>query len=245
MERIATEDSGPPEYENFVDSVVAFVDILGFDSRVRNIKAVAEFSAVAKVVHTIYKAAKNLDEDYRWLRNIHATAISDSLIVTIPFSDPFHPLIAIVSMLRAVQYIMLTEHQTLLRGFITSGPVYHKNNIIFGRGYSDAYKGEQNAGHAPRIVFDPLLVEEAKSANMDTSLENIFDYIIEDPSDGEHFVDYLRAGGMGSTMQESIVERQWIRKFIQERLVSEKDRKIIRKYKWLQNYFLITEKYVQ
>jgi len=48
MENII-EDYNFPKYEDFADCMVAFIDILGFDSRVRNIKSREDFFEIGKL----------------------------------------------------------------------------------------------------------------------------------------------------------------------------------------------------
>ena len=144
-----------PKYEDFIDCMVGFVDILGFDSSVRNIQSHEDFFDVAKLLFTIKGSANIFNENKGLLKNLRITAISDSIIVTMPYHDPVCA-IALIKILHQFQYDLLAAgFETLLRGYIIRSLVYHKYNIIFGKGYSDAYIKEKEIGHAPRIVIDP------------------------------------------------------------------------------------------
>ena len=102
---------------------------------------------------------------------------------------------ALITILHQTQYDILIGYGTILRGYMTRGNVYHKNGIVFGKGYSDAYIKEQAIGHAPRIVIDPNLIEDAwqKVATYTgkEKIDHIFNYVIEDSSDGYFFIDYF------------------------------------------------------
>jgi hypothetical protein len=135
---------------------------------------------------------------------------------------------------------------------VTSGHVYHKDNIIFGKGYSEAYKKEKEIGHAPRIVIDPMLIEDAKSkisrcSNLD-KMDHILNYIIADSSDGLSFIDYLKPVGIriGIPKEQYILERAKILKFIEKNIITyQADEKILEKYRWLQQYASWTGDYLK
>lgn len=156
-----------------------------------------------------------------------------------------------LQILHIIQYEMLaTQFKTLVRGYITRGSVYHKHGLIFGPGYSDAFKGESLIGGAPRIVLDPMIVKDAKrvieSIENRRKLVTALDFLVEDPSDGFYFIDYLNPFGTSGSLSIDQLrqERESIKDFINNSLSKfEYDYKIKAKYKWLENYFNNTEKY--
>lgn len=186
-----------PKYEDYVDSLVAFIDILGFDSKVRAINSKDDFIRVAALLAALKATADSFDGKDPLLKDFTITSISDSVIVTIPYSSPICT-VAMLLLIQKIQYdLMATKFKTLLRGYICRGPVYHKNQVVFGKGYSTAYKKEQAIGHAPRVVVDPQIVTTGKKVveNYKGNKENvdhIFNHLIRDASDGYYFVDYLR-----------------------------------------------------
>lgn len=236
-----------PKHNDFKESFVAFVDILGFDRRVRGIKKNGcGFDKVAQLLFSIKKTADNLSNGDNPLEDFQLTAISDSLIVSVP-ADNDVALSGILNILHKVQYdLIATPFRALLRGYITQGPVYHKDGLIFGKGYSDAYKGETSIiGSAPRIVLSPDLVKTAKekadSYSGPEKMEAAIDLLTEDKSDGFYYIDYLNPElnkkfvNRESQLQS---ERQAISCFIKSSLQKhETDLKVLPKYKWLENYF--------
>ena len=242
-----------PKYEDYVDSMVAFIDILGFDSKVRAIKSKDDFLRVAALLAALKATADSFDGKDPLLKDFTITAISDSVIITIPYSSPICTL-AILLLIQKIQYdLIATNFKTLMRGYLSRGYVYHKNQIVLGKGYSDAYKKEQQIGHAPRVVIDPQViaagkkaVENYKGSNKD--VDHIFNHLIRDASDGYYFVDYLKPLSFqtGMISKEFIEERDGLKTFTKNSLIQHKnDEKIVRVYEWLNNYISLTEHYLQ
>jgi hypothetical protein len=247
----STQNYNIPKYEEYTDCMVAFIDILGFDSRVRNIKSREDFSEVVKIVSALKKMERRLNENKDLFKTITVTAISDSIIVTMPYHDPICAMAMTINILKFQYDLIATSPETLLRGYLTRGLVYHKDLIIFGKGYSEAYRKEREIGHAPRIVIDPIIIEDGKikvsSYKGEEEPDHIFNYLIKDACDGYYFIDYLKPIGLrvGVSREQLIAERKVFKVFIENSLKFYKDdEKITRKYKWLYNYFSLTEHYL-
>lgn len=242
-----------PKHEDYVDSLVAFVDILGFDSKVRAINSKDDFLRVAALLAALKATADSFDGQDPFFKDFTITAISDSVIITIPFSSPICT-IAILLLIQKVQYdLMATKFKTLMRGYICRGHVYHKNQIIFGKGYSDAYKKEQAIGHAPRVVVDPQIITAGKKVVENykgdkEKVDHIFNHLLRDASDGYYFVDYLKPleTQLGKVNKEYIEERDGVKTFVKDAIIRyQDDEGIVRKYEWLSNYISLTEHYFQ
>ncbi len=239
-----------PKYDDFKDCLVAFIDILGFDKKVRSIDCESKFSEISILLDTLQKTAKNFSKNNNIFYEYEFTAISDSIIITVPFNNPICT-IGMLIILHNLQYELLaTNFKTLLRGYITRGNVYHKNNLLFGEGYSKAYRGESKIQGAPRIVLDPKVVKDAKSViettqNIEKHI-SVLEYLIEDQDDNFYFIDYLKPIGFQAklTKQQLTEERESIKNFIYYSLKQyENEHNIKSKYQWLENYFNNTDKY--
>lgn len=238
-----------PKYNDFKDSLVAFIDILGFNGKVLNMNSENEFSYISNLLYSLQETAKNYSEDNSIFNEYEITAISDSLIISVPYSNPICTYGMLV-ILHNLQYELLaTNFKTLIRGYIARGKVYHKNGFIFGEGYSKAYDGERSIGGAPRIVLDQIIVQEGKKVIASNKNENnlsAFDYILEDKLDGNYFIDYLNPIGSQSGLSkiQLLEERNSIKLFIEAALIEfSNNERIKNKYKWLENYFYNCEKY--
>ena len=131
---------------------------------------------------------------------------------------------------------------------MTRGPIFQKNNIIFGRGYSEAYQKEREIGQAPRIVIDLCLIKEVKSIDLQEQYPHghILDLLRQDKNDGLYFIDYLKPLTLFNNVEKMKTEREEIKKIVKDKLIKYcDDQKIIRKYNWLSNYILLTESYYE
>jgi len=237
---------------HYQDSHVAFVDILGFGNRVRSIDTRESFHEVAKLLYAARHTAENYNKAKGILSDFRFTAISDSIIVSAPYSD-LACTIALIHILHEIQYELLTSgFKTLLRGYLDRGEVYNRDGFLFGKGYINAYLGEQQIGSAPRIVVSPEIVRDAEATiGGKTSREGfvtVFDFIKEDPNDGLYFIDYLKPVGFLSSKERSelITDRQEINRIITSNLIGyTTNQKVRSKYKWLETYFNYSEVYFE
>jgi hypothetical protein len=227
----------------YKDSLVAFIDILGFDSRVRNIDAEESFFEISKLLVAIKETADNISGQDGIFAGYKVTAISDSVIATVPFTDPICTY-GMLIILQNMQYDLLaTGFKTMVRGYITRGKVYHKNGYIFGPGYSEAYRGENEyIGKSPRIVLDPAIVEDAKrvidSKDSVAGYKTIFDLLVQD-SDGFHFIDFLSAKEKQSSISDHQyqIEKNSIKAFAMDGVRKYSGNiGIWAKYQWLLHY---------
>ncbi len=234
--------------DNFKDSLVAFIDILGFDSRARNIGKGEKFTDIKNLLEAVKRTTDKISQSDGLLNAYNLTAISDSVIITVPFNDPACTY-GMLMILHDIQYGLLAIFKTLIRGYITRGSVYHKDGFLFGMGYSEAYRGESSyIGGAPRIVLDPEVVSNAKKVvDSQTSLEGImtvFDYLRED-NDGFHFVDFLKPIGtqLSLTRDQLIDDRKTIKTLVDDAIIENISKPTIwSKYKWLENYLKLSNR---
>ncbi len=241
-----------PVYSDYKDSLVAFVDILGFNQKVKSIKNSDDFFEIGKLLCATKATADNLNNAEGILQNFKLTSVSDAIIVTVPLHDTICTT-GLVQLLHNIQYeLIATNFKSLIRGYISRGPVYHKNGLLFGAGYCDAYAAEKDFGGAPRIVISPNIIEDAKRVVSGYSgqekMVSIFDFIREDSSDGFYFVDYLKPVGIPALLpkEQLINERNSVKTFIETCLDKYKrDYSIWRKYKWLENYFKESSHYFE
>ena len=239
---------------------VAFIDILGFSSKVREANNEQEIDFLKRLLIVCKETSDRYSKEKGFFRDVYILTVSDSLMVIVPYDAKTHHensqfngiyigATAIISILRQIQYELLACFKTLIRGYVAQGDIYmdKKNNIFFGAGYIDAVEGEKSIGNAPRIVISPLIVEEsiikiknsiAKAEKMSYILESL----LEDNSDEHYFIDYLSYGDSIAEMNKQIdfnKENEDIGNFIRANLdkYARKKCKIYQKYKWLESYF--------
>jgi len=226
-----------PDYTNLKDALVAFIDILGFSQDVRAIHDERSFYRVASVLAALRDKAAACNKKLQALVKVSMTAISDSVILSIPYSDP-HCAFALMSLVQRIQYDLLLAHQRLARGYIARGPIYHRDGLVFGAGYLDAYMGEEKGGGPPRVVVDPALIDQARrvvQAHKRPGYVSVFELLRSDPADGSNFIDYLRPIGVPIEVLRD--EREQITAFVDSALRTyREDSSIHEKYRWLRDY---------
>jgi hypothetical protein len=236
-----------PEYKDFKESTVAFVDILGFDKRIRSIDSENKFFEISKLSFALKKHALRFRKENKIFNGFELTAVSDCLIISVPYENEIATY-GLLSILHTLQYeLIATSFKTLVRGFITKGKVYHKNGILFGEGYSNAYKSESQLGGPPRIVVSPeitskanITIEDAQE-KQDIEIKTIFDLLTKDPSDGLYFIDYLNPVGTQSLSSKEQLRDEMlsVKDFILEQVdSSDQNINILQKYNWLNWYYL-------
>ena len=164
--------------ENFQDYAVAFLDIFGFTNFIKkaelpseqgelaNLTALLEVIDKAIVVHTP-EGTKIDGSFFPGDVKLECIFISDSIILSAPTHtepDDYNGLVAV-----SIKTIQIA-HQLMKMGFLLSGglsigKVYRYKNKsgsirnIFGSGYMDAYKTQDELAINPRVVLHKSAVE--------------------------------------------------------------------------------------
>ena len=144
-------------YEN---RVCAFIDIIGFGALVDDsANSISSMEILEKLVNMLETAIPNLNQKVD--PNIPPRLIpkhiliSDAIVLSAPVCDLENPTynglsIIIMRCIQLSHYFL--ELGYLLRGGITVGNVCHREMIIVGPAYQEAYKLEQNNSH-PSIIL--------------------------------------------------------------------------------------------
>lgn len=176
----------------YKEHFVAFLDILGFKSLLKDASC-EEIYSIFEVLHKKSSGRRNQNGvEIKAYNHIHHTILSDSVIVYIrsDIDDAFAALIDICNQLQ--RSLANREKPILLRGGITVGNLYNKNDIIYGEGLSSAYLLENNLAKFPRIIFtgDTLKRGLYNTKYMFSEMEGLKRPYIED-DDALYFADYL------------------------------------------------------
>lgn len=162
----------------FRDKFVAFVDILGFKSRVEaaeggsgdrlsdllaicaELECKSHVQSIAAYGPIICPESRHesRDLDYR------VTQISDCAIISTEISPA-----GIINLIEHISQsiIGLLEFGVMVRGYVTRGSIFHKHEQFIGAGYQNALTGEksvrafrmsENDGATPFVEVDPRVV---------------------------------------------------------------------------------------
>lgn len=131
--------------------------------------------------------------------------------------------------------LLYRQKPVLVRGGIAKGPLFVEEQIIFGKGLSDAYTIESTSAIYPRIVFNKSLYEDAKKNNQSPKRTYWEALTIREDSDEFCFVHYLalnyvRALEKIPALFENVFE------FCQQHLDSTYSKSVREKYLWLKKY---------
>ena len=185
----------------YEDSIVIFLDILGFKSLIDASYSEKNKKTNNKVIANLYdgiqtiRSILKIDEPENHGSKYFIVNFSDSIVISFPYNKPdalFNTLFQIQGLL-----INLTHRGIIVRGGITRGPIYtdKESQIIFGPGLVDAYLLESKAAHYPRVILDREIVEICKRFTKDYDEDEIEDYlkdILMPDTDEMFFIDYFK-----------------------------------------------------
>lgn len=165
-----------PEYKN---KIVAFLDILGFESLIFSLSTQPELHKRINSALKVIKATRDsslLENTAQ--RNLEVNQFSDSIAISSePTMDGFISVIWACGWLQAD----LLYSGILTRGGISIGPLVHENDLIYGEAMIKAYQIESSVAVYPRIVIDD---EVFKHFNVGNNIP----YLCRD-TDGLWFID--------------------------------------------------------
>jgi hypothetical protein len=217
-----------PEY---LDRVVAFIDILGFGILVKQLKDNEDlhqrlYSAL-RANHRI-KVSSKLEQTVQ--NELEISVFSDSIAISGDESNH-----------RGVIWTALHLQSDLLamgvlaRGGISVGPTVHQDELLYGEGMLDAYYLESKTAIFPRIVVAQKIVDKLTEGNRALLLKKDID--------GVWFLDPFSIGILPSN-SESLLEDgydpheeslKYLGTRIDEELMRLSDPSHIAKWNWLKS----------
>lgn len=169
----------------YEQSTVAFIDILGFKEALNDVsKARDILDALTEVKKRIEEHKSDpIHKQFQSVFNIKLLSFSDSIIIS------GYEYQAIPVLFAAVEFSqILIEKGFLCRGGVACGELYHKNEIIFGNSFVQAYEIEHKQAIYPRIVLDNKTLEAVEdSKNEPTDFSNL----IRADKDGSKFLNII------------------------------------------------------
>lgn len=177
----------------YTERTVAFIDILGFGTLVREIGADPTVhrklhAALSRIKHCkLSSVAGNTAQS-----DLEVSVFSDSVVIS-GAADDIHSVLWTAIHLQCD----LLAIGILLRGGISSGRTVHSDDMLYGEGMLAAYDLESKAAVYPRIVIDPKLV-----ANIKPGYRAMF---LDEDQDGLWFINPFTMG-ISSGNADALVE---------------------------------------
>ncbi len=221
-------------------SVVTFLDILGFREMIRN-KPASVVSAALDAVSETAAQPVGIGGD-----QTKVISFSDSVVRVRPTDaeSPYEALLHEIQDLSAAQWSLM-DFGVLVRGGTTIGEVAVAPGRAFGPAFVRAYDLESSIASAPRIVIDPTVIQHMREhiggLSGIKSRRNCIDELkshIRLGNDGVWFVDYI-SSVYRIMLPKSEVESALLRfKTIIIDMIDELPEKslIITKFLWLIRY---------
>ena len=213
---------------------VAFVDILGFQSKISAIGTDDKgFDKVLGALGRILEQKKDNESD-TILNNkdlgVEVTTFSDCMVISWPAElDNLIPLIVGLIHLQ----IDLAENDILLRGGVVQGQVYHNDNEVFGPAMNLAYQYESKVAFYPRIIVDADVVKNFRNSLDNEADIHLFDGMVKKDFDGFYYIDMLSQDQEFNNPEcDYLPWLQHIRSIVVEGLKNE-NFSVQSKYQWL------------
>ena len=194
--------SWDPKSPSLLPTIVCYADILGFRAlteRAHEFGQETEFlkrikRSLAAAYETVRKA-KTLDG---WDPSIFDMKVfTDNIVVAYPLLAPSHdfgePELVDLLMLFAQVQASLAADGFLLRGAIAFGDHYQDDDIAYGKALIEAVDLDKSGG-SPRLVVAlsvAFLISKHLSWYGDGSWAPHHEQLLEDPCDGQLFINYL------------------------------------------------------
>lgn len=200
-----TTENGRPELKA---SVVAFVDILGYQELIRNAHRNGTAQSLLIQLHEgLTEASRHLNEldengnpylpaeIWHHKDRYKIRTFTDNIVIGYPIHDDAETeLGAIFSKLADFQLVMVNKG-FFVRGAIAIGDLYIDDLTVFGKGLLDAYDGESKQARDPRVVLTKS-AEEAVMQHVGYYANPLHSPQARDlfkDADGQFFLNYLES----------------------------------------------------
>jgi hypothetical protein len=182
--------------------IVAFIDLLGFSQKVKTAKLLKNFKKIIQQVQLFRDEFNEKPEALKPAKK-EIIAFADCVIISIAAKSELSLLqgtydtwLSDLSLLAISQINCILKTNVFLRGGVSAGWWYHKDNLIISPAQVEAYELEKEKAHYPIIVLSDQLAKyfkdpecyKAYSSDPTTRL------LRKDEERNTWFIDYLGHG---------------------------------------------------
>lgn len=226
----------------YTKRIIAYIDILGFKEHVRksinNENEADKLLQVMKFIEgTSWKSPEDDSSGDRIGREV--TVFSSSAVISYSMDFQGAVFLALMDLIR-IQMEMIFQG-ILFRGGVSVGEMYHDFNTVFGPGVLEAYNLKAANAVYPRILITKETILEGISHNReqnsyDMEMEYVLSLLRYD-KDGFYYIDYLRKYEELNFREDYYMMIGRVRGLIINELANQSDKKILKKYRWLREYY--------
>ncbi|MFO9100430.1 hypothetical protein [Legionella pneumophila] len=230
--------------EIYQNSIVAFIDLLGFKSALKKEENAKEILNILYQMKEGERNGCNVSTQVNGL-NIEiqvqpaVSVFSDSMVISVSekvFNKDVSWRHAVIEILNIVQQLanFVIERGFLLRGGMSLGKLYHEKGVVFGPALVEAYTLESEHAKNPRILVCPKLVD---CFNEDKN-GGTFNCFLQDELDGEYYLDYLPTALLYSSQNytyQSVIQQKIIT-MMKAASTDKREIKILEKWFWFEAY---------
>lgn len=240
-------------------SIIAFIDILGFKELVRSARNGGKSQEVFINFYQI------LSDWYKRIDDMHGTMFempfvggkkdpykirifTDCILIGCPINkkvrgynfiegcEEFYKILAAIYLFQ----MEMVNHGYFIRGAIAVDELYMDEVIIYGNGAIEAYEAEVSKAKYPRIILTEsaasVFAEISKSFKDQQTVNYINQFFFKD-NDGHIFLSYLESIKIGESDFEFVSDLATHKEIIEFKLVEYKNRPhFLEKYLWVARY---------
>ncbi len=214
-----------PYMKVYEDRVVAFIDILGFSEAVNNNSQALKILKALQKIKTDVDSHPMSDEvkSFKGVFDTEISSFSDSVVISGAGDQ------ASIVYRDALRFAStMIKNGFLCRGAISFGELFHKDGLLFGQAFIDAYKAEVNRAIYPRIIVESDVVKLILESVNDPEE---FARMLKTDFDGEQFIDLTYINDQPEKIEELLT------KILNQTLKSDKSKSIRQKHYWVNNTY--------
>ena len=194
--------SWDPKSPSLLPTIVCYADILGFRAlteRAHKLGQETEFlQRIKRSLTAAYETVREAKTIYGWdISFFDMKVFTDNIVVAYPLLAPDYdfgePELVDLLMLLAQVQASLAADGFLLRGAIAFGDHYQDDDIAYGKALIEAVDLDKSGG-SPRLVVAlsvEFLISKHLSWYEDRGWTPYHEQLLEDPYDGQLFINYL------------------------------------------------------
>ncbi|WP_049629165.1 hypothetical protein [Cellvibrio sp. pealriver] len=233
--------------QNYKERYIAFIDVLGFEKSILNIKnepdsyekivtALTNISTIRELTQIVRseRSDPNAVKDREKREDLRIQAFSDCIVISTNCNSIG---LMAVTAISALIYRILFTYGFYARGAITKDLLTHSDNIVFGKGLVQAYSLEQKVAIYPRIILAQNVHSDLSNSKMSIPRKTDFD--------GQVFLDvfdssvkkFIQTWNERQSNPNAHINLEHGRTELMQNLGKASETAIVQKLTWLKNYF--------